>query len=122
GDYFRFCQMMLNRGELDGVRVLKAQTVDRMTQNQLGELRIAFPGSDAMGYGFAVLTEKAKDKDKDPAGIGSYSWGGAFGTFFWVDPKNGLIGIFMSQLWPPDFALAQEVKRLTYEAMTEAKK
>jgi CubicO group peptidase (beta-lactamase class C family) len=68
-----------------------------------------------------LLTETAKDKDKDPAAIGSYSWAGAFGTFFWVDPRNGLIGIFMSQMWPPDFTLGQDFKRLTYEAMTEAK-
>ncbi len=122
GDYFRFCQMMQNRGELDGVRVLKPETVDKMTQNQLGELRIPFPGSDAVGYGFGVLTEKGKENGKDPAGVGSYSWGGAFNTFFWVDPKNELIGIFMSQVFPPDFTLGQDFKRMTYEALTEAKK
>jgi CubicO group peptidase (beta-lactamase class C family) len=88
GDYFRFCQMMLNRGELDGVRVLKPETVARMTQNQVGELRIPFPGSDTCGYGFGILTENGKEKSKDPAGVGTYSWGGAFNTVFWVDPKT----------------------------------
>jgi CubicO group peptidase (beta-lactamase class C family) len=117
GDYFRFCQMMLNRGELDGARVLKPQTVEKMTQNQLGDLAIPFPGSGAMGYGFGLLTEKGKETAKDPAGVGTYSWGGAFGTYFWVDPKNELIGVFMSQAYPPDFTLGNEFKRLTYEAM-----
>src|SRR5262245_32809318 len=122
GDYFRFCQMMLNRGELDGARVLRAETADRMTRNQLGEIRIMFPGNDLMGYGFGVLSEKAKETTKDPRGVGSYAWGGAFGTFFWVDPKNELIGVFMCQLWPPDFTLAAEFQRLTYEALSDGKK
>ncbi len=118
GDYFRFCRMMLNRGELDGVRVLKPETVDRITRNQIGDLSIPMPGfSGAMGYGFGILTEKGKDANKDPAAVGTYSWGGAFGTYFWVDPKNELIGVFMSQVFPPDFTLAQEFKRLTYEAL-----
>ncbi len=116
GDYGRFCQMMLNRGELDGGRVLKPETVDRMTRNQLGELRIQFPGNDLMGYGFGVLSEKGKETSKDPAGVGTYSWAGAFGTYFWVDPKHELIGIFMAQAFPPDFTLGLEFKRLTYEA------
>lgn len=120
GDYFRFCQMLLNRGELDGIRVLKPETVDRITRNQLGELRIAFPGLDAMGYGVGIVTEQTKDKD--PAAVGSYAWAGAFNTHFWVDPKNELIGVFMSQVYPPEFGLGVELKRLTYEALTDAKK
>jgi len=122
GDYFRFCQMMLNRGELDGVRVLKPETVDRMTQNQIGDLQIMFPGAGAFGYGFGVLTEKAKEQVKDPAGVGTYMWAGAFGTWFWIDPKNQLIGVFMTQVSPPDFVLPTGFKKLTYEAMSEAKK
>jgi CubicO group peptidase (beta-lactamase class C family) len=117
GDYLRFCRMMLNRGELDGVRVLKSDSVGRMTSNQLGDLSIPLPGSGAMGYGFGVLTERVKESAKDPAAIGTYSWGGAFGTYFWVDPENELVGIFMSQIYPPDFGLAGEFKRLTYEAL-----
>jgi len=117
GDYFRFSQMMLNGGELDGARVLKAETAKRMTQNQMGKLRIQFPGNDLMGYGFGVLSEEGKEKSKEPTGVGSFSWGGAFNTFFWVDPKNEIIGVFMAQVFPPDFVLPQEFKRLTYEAL-----
>jgi len=122
GDYFRFCQMMLNKGELDGVRVLKQETAERMTQNQIGELRIGFPGFDLMGYGVGVLSEKGKETSKEVLGVGSYSWAGGFGTFFWVDPRSDLIGIFMTQTSPPDFAMVGEFKRLTYEALAEAKK
>lgn len=120
-DYFRFCQMLLSRGELDGVRVLKAQTVDRITQNQLGQLRVNNPGVDAFGFGFGILSEKVKEQTKDPASVGSYSWAGAFGTYFWIDPKNELIGVFMTQVYPPDFTLILKVKRVTYDAMTESK-
>jgi CubicO group peptidase (beta-lactamase class C family) len=117
GDYLRFCRMMLNGGELDGVRVLGSDSVGRMTSNQLGDLSIPLPGSGAMGYGFGVLTEQVKESAKDPAAVGTYSWGGAFGTYFWVDPENELVGIFMSQIYPPDFNLGVEFKRLTYEAL-----
>lgn len=121
-DYFRFCQMLLNHGELEGARVLKAETVERMTQNQIGDLPIMFPGAGSFGYGFGVLTDKGKEQGKDPASVGTYSWAGAFGTYFWVDPKNELIGVFMTQVSPPDFALLLGFKRLTYEAMTVTKK
>lgn len=121
GDYFRFCQMMLNKGELDGARILKAETVAEMTKNQLGDLRIQFPGTDLMGYGFGVLSEKGKEAAKDPAGAGTYSWGGAFGTLFWIDPKNEVIGIFMTQAYPPDFMLGLEFRKMAYAALTDSK-
>ena len=120
-DYLRFCQMLLNRGELDGVRVLKAENVDRMTRNQIDQLQLPQPGYDAFGYGFGILTEKGKQLSKDPGGVGSYAWAGAFGTRFWIDPKNELIGVFMVQSTPPDFTLSENVKTMVYEAMTEAK-
>ncbi|MBN8457250.1 MAG: serine hydrolase [Verrucomicrobia bacterium] len=79
-DYERFCRMMLNRGELDGVRVLKPETVDLMFQNQLKpEL------GQKYGLGGAV------------DGAGGYSWGGANGTQFWLDRTNKLFAIFMVQ-------------------------
>jgi CubicO group peptidase (beta-lactamase class C family) len=119
-DYYRFAQMMLNRGELNGVRVLKTETVDQITKNQLGELRVWFPGLTAFGYGFGIVTE-AENKETEPSAVGSYSWAGAFGTLFWVDPKNGLIGVFMAQTSPGDFLFAQQIKRMAYEAMNGAK-
>jgi CubicO group peptidase (beta-lactamase class C family) len=78
-DYERFCRMMLNRGELDGVQVLKPETVDLMFQNHLKDI--------GMKYGLGGAVD----------GEGGYSWGGANGTQFWLDRKNKLFAIFMVQ-------------------------
>ena len=78
-DYERFCRMMLNRGELDGVRVLKPETVDLMFQNHLKDI--------GMKYGLGGAVD----------GDGGYSWGGANGTQFWLDRKNKLFAIYMVQ-------------------------
>jgi len=116
GDYFRFCQMMMNCGELNGARVLKSETVATMPQNQLGKIRSMFPGGDLTGYGFAVLSAEGKKSQNDPAGVGTYAWGGAYGTYFWIDPKNELIGVFMAQV-PPVSNLGAEFKNAVYAAM-----
>jgi CubicO group peptidase (beta-lactamase class C family) len=121
GDYYRFAQMLLNRGELDGVRVLKADTVDQISRNQLGDLRVQFPGLNAFGYGVGIVTETGRSKDNEPSAVGSYSWAGAFGTIFWVDPQNALVGVFMAQTSPGEFLFAQRLKRLAYDAMNGAK-
>jgi CubicO group peptidase (beta-lactamase class C family) len=117
GDYFRFGQMMLNGGELNGARVLKAETVATMTKNQLGKIRI-MPGNSQMGYGFGVLSEEDKNGQNDPAGVGTFAWGGAYGTYFWVDPKNELVAVVMAQVFPNDFTLSVEIKKAVYAAMT----
>ena len=87
-DYYRFCQMLLNGGELDGVRLLKPETVREMTTNQIGELSV---GDGKFGFGFSVETKDT---------VGAFGWGGFFFTSFWIDPEPELIGIFMAQLWP----------------------
>jgi putative heme-binding domain-containing protein len=100
-DYGRFLQMLLNRGELDGKRLLKPETVDQMTRNQIGDKRVPFSiHGDGFGYGFGVVT--GREKPASPASVGSYSWGGIFNTFFWVDPRRQLIGIVLTQLYPFD--------------------
>lgn len=79
-DYERFCLMLMNRGELDGVRVLKPETVDLMLQNHL-------PESLGQKYGLGGAVD----------GEGGYSWGGANGTQFWIDRRNKLFAVFMVQ-------------------------
>jgi CubicO group peptidase (beta-lactamase class C family) len=118
GDYARFLQMLLNRGQLDGVRVLKPETVDKMTSNQVGTLPIpGFGHGNRFGYGFGVVTERGDS----PEAIGTYSWGGFFYTYFWVDPKNELIGIMFTQTYPNgELKVREEFKRLTYEALRDA--
>jgi CubicO group peptidase (beta-lactamase class C family) len=118
-DYGRFLQMLLNGGELDGVRLLKAETAKKMTENQIGELPMGFgsPGS-RFGYGFGILIDPAKAKDV--ASAGTYTWGGIFNTYFWVDPQKKVIGIMMTQLYPSNpLALANELKKLAYESLKE---
>ncbi len=119
GDYARFLQMLLNRGELDGVRILKSETVDLMTANQIGDLPMpGFGHGDRFGYGFGVVS----DRGDLPEAVGTYSWGGFFYTYFWVDPRNDLIGVLFTQTYPSgDLKLREEFKRLTYEALTDAK-
>jgi CubicO group peptidase (beta-lactamase class C family) len=102
-DYARFCQMFLNGGELGGTRVLKPETVKLMAQNHIGGLRVAVDGtaaqagSQAVGFGldFAVYTDPASANL--PYGKGTYYWGGAAGTWFWIDPVNDLAFIGMIQ-------------------------
>ena len=95
GDYARFLQMLLNEGELEGVRVLRADTVRQMTQNATGNMpTLRGPG---WGYtlGFGILIDPAAAKSRLPAG--SYGWGGIYGTQFWVDPTNRVVGLVMTQ-------------------------
>ena len=102
-DYARFCQMLLNGGELGGARLLKPETVALMRTNQLSDAVLAGPdGSTPLGPGvgfgldFAVVTDPAKAKTG--AGRGTYSWGGAAGTWFWIDPENDLFFLGMIQV------------------------
>lgn len=99
-DYYRLLQMLLNKGELDGKRILKEETVDLMTQDHLKELLELdipwyLPGK---GYGFGLGVAVRKEKEAGMRGtVGDYWWDGLFGPSFWVDPKKDLIGIVMIQ-------------------------
>jgi CubicO group peptidase (beta-lactamase class C family) len=102
-DYLRFAQMLLNGGRLDGVRVLSRSTVALMTADHLGkldavltpgELLLGTPGY-TFGLGFAVRREAGLAGA--PGSPGEYMWGGFAGTYFWIDPKEELIGILMTQ-------------------------
>ncbi|MCK1641986.1 beta-lactamase family protein [Bradyrhizobium sp. 157] len=95
GDYARFLQMLLNEGELDGVRVLRAETVRQMTQNATGDMRTIRGPGWGFTLGFGILTDPAAAKSRLPAG--SYGWGGIYGTQFWIDPTNRVIGVVMTQ-------------------------
>ena len=109
-DYLRFCQMLLNGGELDGVRLLSPQTVRLMTTNALPPdtpftgLVGQFVGprvGTGWGLGFAVRTNP--EASLLPGAVGSFSWNGIWGTYFWIDPVEKLIGILMIQV-PPEMS------------------
>jgi CubicO group peptidase (beta-lactamase class C family) len=118
-DYFRFHQMMLNGGELDGVRLLGPKTVELMTTNHIGDLETWLRGPGyGFGLGYSVVTNKGLSGM--PAQLGSYAWGGAFCTVFWVDPKEELIGILMTQIRPyTHINIRQDLQTLTYQAILE---
>jgi CubicO group peptidase (beta-lactamase class C family) len=117
GDYARFLQMMLTRGELDGVRILRPETVDAMTRDQTQGLPLWIPVHGfAFGYGFGVNTQPDAEGKKDP--VGTFGWGGIYYTDFWVDPKDEVIGIMMTQIYPSgQLKLRDEFHRLVNESI-----
>jgi CubicO group peptidase (beta-lactamase class C family) len=101
-DYARLCEMFLQKGELGGKRVLKPETVALMAQNQIGDLTVSLDGTRAngpagVGFGldFAVYGDQAVTGQ--PYGKGTFYWGGAAGTWFWIDPVNNLFFVGMIQ-------------------------
>lgn len=97
-DYARFLQCLLNRGELDGVRLLGSHTVDFMTADHLGDipsLEDLLPPGHGFGLGFAVRTQLGISPM--PGSVGTYHWGGIAGTTFFVDPVEDFFGILMTQ-------------------------
>jgi CubicO group peptidase (beta-lactamase class C family) len=96
-DYLRFAQMIANGGELDGVRLLGRMTVDLMISNHTGDKNIYIRGP---GYGFGLGVGVLVDATVsfDTLSPGSYGWGGAFGTFYYADPVEDLIGLMFIQL------------------------
>ena len=99
-DYFRFSQMILNGGEYEGHRLLGRMTVDMMISNQIGSGKLVYIRGAGYGFGlgFAVLTDPSKSPDA--LSPGTFTWGGADGTLFWIDPVEELIGIMMVQINP----------------------
>jgi len=112
GDYIRFVRMILNDGQLDGVRILKADTVEAMSRNQIGAigvpaLKTALPersddfsfvadGRDKWGLGFLITVDEVAGKRS----AGSLSWGGIYNTYFWIDRTRGVAGVIMTQFLP----------------------
>lgn len=98
-DYIRFQQMMLNGGELDGVRLLGPKTVELIFANHTGDLPLWLSGPGmGFGLGYSVVLDRAVAHTSDTEG--SVSWGGAFGTLFWIDPAEELVAIVLTQIRP----------------------
>ncbi len=101
-DYARFLQFMVNRGELDGVRLLGPRIVDFMTTDHLGDIQVASVGSRALlpaghGFGLGFAVRKHLGVAPVPGSVGTYFWGGLAGTTFFVDPALNLFAILMLQ-------------------------
>jgi CubicO group peptidase (beta-lactamase class C family) len=100
-DYARFSQMLLNGGQLDRVRLLGRATVAQMSSDHVGDIRIASPVL-ASGYGFGLGFAVRKETGLNwvTGSAGEYRWGGAGGTAFWVDPKEQMVVVWMTQGQP----------------------
>jgi CubicO group peptidase (beta-lactamase class C family) len=119
-DYFRFAQMLLNGGEYGGKRLLGRRTIEQAISNHIRPeqpVYIRGPGY-GFGLGFGVLVDPTLSRDS--LSRGSFTWGGAFGTLFWVDPVEELIGILMVQISPySHFNLRSELSSLASQAIID---
>lgn len=109
-DYLRFAQMLLNGGQLDGLRLVSRKTIEAMTVNQIGELPLWQDTYRNYGFGLGFRIRRELGQSQTLGSVGEYGWGGAYGTYFWIDPKEKMVGILMIQLMPyahlnirPDF-------------------
>jgi CubicO group peptidase (beta-lactamase class C family) len=132
-DYFRFATMLLNKGELDGIRLLGRKTVELMTMNHLPDgqdlTTLALPGmftetgyaGVGFGLGFSVMQSPARAQIAGTPG--EFAWGGAAGTAFWIDPGEQMVVVFMTQIMqmglPAPYPIRRELRALTYSALIE---
>jgi CubicO group peptidase (beta-lactamase class C family) len=116
-DFLRFCQMLLNKGALDGVRVLKPETVAEMTSNGLEPSVLEVRGG-SMGWGLANVNVAMPRAGGERPPVGEYGWDGTAGTIFWIDPSRELVTILMTQSSPanPD-GLRQKFKAIVESAV-----
>ena len=115
-DYARFCQMLLNGGELDGVRVLSPRTVALMTRNQIGDLEV-WDRQDKFGLGFQLIT--AGSHYGDLASPGSFTWGGLYCSEYTIDPAEELVLLVYTNVHPiPQYAeVVRKFRVLVYQAL-----
>lgn len=121
GDFLRFAQAMLNGGALDGNRILSPRTVELMTQNHLAEgVTVNLYAPSNMGFGLGVQVRTSMTLDPGTGSVGEYGWGGAASTYFFIDPKEELIGVLMTQFYPSNaWRIRSEFHTLVYQAIVE---
>ncbi len=118
-DYLRFAQMLLNQGQLDDVRLLGRKTVELMASNHLPAGVHPFEDtSSGFGLGVSVLLDPAQAQNL--GSVGTFGWGGAANTNFWIDPREELIGILMLQFMPSDtYPVSPNFRTLVYQALVD---
>ena len=116
GDYARFLQMLLNGGELDGVRILSRKSVELMTTDHI-------PGKsfrDGQGFGLGFSIVKDVGAFGAPSSVGEYSWGGAYHSKYWVDPREQMVVVYLTQLRPAPNDGDQDILRaLIYQSIVD---
>jgi CubicO group peptidase (beta-lactamase class C family) len=132
-DYLRFCQMLLNGGELDGVRLLAPKTIAHMASDHLppdvgyGETTRPRFGALApvpeMGYGFGLgfAVRKEQGRSPVPGSVGEYFWGGVTGTYFWIDPQEQMVVVLMLQAPEQRLHYRYLTRQLVYAALTNSR-
>lgn len=128
GDYARFCQMILNRGQLDGASLLRPETVDLLATNQIPDAVLARPNPARLlpfgpGFGFTLGFSVVLDPAAIGAveGRGTLAWGGGGGTWFWIDPENDLafVGLIQRMADPVSAEFRTVARQLTYDALID---
>lgn len=120
-DYLAFCQMLLNKGQYNGVRLLGRKTVEFMFQNHLPS-GIFLDNDPSRGFGFGLGGSVVLDEAKTQmmGSNGTWAWGGAANTKFWIDPQEQLIGIMMLQFMPSDLHVTEaNFRNLVYQAIVD---
>ncbi len=127
GDYYRFCQMLLNGGSLEGRRVIGSRTLQFMTRNHLPggmDMSQFATGSfsetvyEGVGFGLGFANKVDPVRNGFPASVGSYFWGGLASTLFWVDPQEDLVVVFLTQLIPSStFNFRGQLESIIYAAL-----
>jgi len=116
-DYYFFLQMMANKGESNGKRILSPRTVDLMTMNHLSD-EVSYNPGQGFGLGFSVVLNEGKRGQ--PGSVGEYGWGGAYGSTYWVDPKEELVVVYFTQVRPGSIVRDQLMLRaLIYQALID---
>lgn len=116
-DYARFLQMLLNGGDLDGVRILSPKTVQLMTVNHIGDLPQTSVG-DGLGFGLGFYVVEDLGARGVPGSVGEFGWGGAYHSTYWVDPEEELVVVYLSQLIPASGLDDQrKLRALIYQAL-----
>ena len=122
GDYARFLQMLANGGQLDGKRLLAGTTVRHMTSDHLGDIKPAIPLlPSGYGFGLGFAVRRADGLNGVAGSAGEYNWGGAGGTAFWVDPKEQLFVVLMTQAQPGPWQreFKEQFRQLVYQAIID---
>ena len=126
-DYYRFCSMLLNQGELDGTRIIGRKTLAMMASNHLPDNKDLTEMSQSafsettyqgvgFGLGFSVILDPVKTQSLTD--VGEYGWGGAASTVFWVNPKEEMVVIFLTQLLPSStYQVRRELRSLVYSSL-----
>ncbi|WP_335966132.1 serine hydrolase domain-containing protein [Galbibacter sp. PAP.153] len=117
-DYARFLQMMLNKGTLNGARILSRKSVELMTVNHLRNVK--FPWADGTGFGLGFTVVEDLGARGTMGSVGEYGWGGAYHSTYWVDPKEDMVVVYLTQVIPTKTMEDHEkLHSLIYQALEE---